>query len=89
METPMSSPKLFSRPRIGDLKREIGMLFVVSAVLASHTFGLHWVFAVLAAPLIGTGIVLAIAVLVELLWLLVSGMDRVGAAIGVRKSPIQ
>lgn len=85
----MSSPKLFTRPRIADLKREVALLFLVSAVLAGHTFGMPWSFALLAAPLIGTGIVLAIAVLVELLWLLVSGMDRVGAAIGVRKSPLQ
>jgi hypothetical protein len=84
----MSSPKLFSRPRIGELKREMAILFVVSALLASQTFGLHWAFAVILAPLIGSGIVAAIAVAVELLWLLVSGVDRVAAAIGVRKSPL-
>jgi hypothetical protein len=85
----MSSPKLFSRPRIGELKREIAILFVVSTLLASQTFGLHWAFAVLLAPLIGGAIAAAIAMVVELLWLLVSGVDRVGAAIGVRKSPLR
>jgi hypothetical protein len=84
----MSSPKLFNRADFGELKCELGMLLVVSAVLAVHTFGLPWLVALVLAPLIGSAIVLAIALLVELLWIMVSGADRVGAVIGLRKSPL-
>jgi hypothetical protein len=85
----MSRPRLFNRAEIGELKSELSMLLLVSAVLAVHTFGLPWLVALVVAPLIGFGIVLVLALLVEVLWIMVSGVDRVGSAIGVRKSPLQ
>lgn len=85
----MSSPKLFNRAGPGELKRELAVLLVLSAVLAAYTFGLPWAAALGLAPIIAAGLVLAIAGIVEVLWLAVTGADRIGATIGMRKSPLQ
>ena len=67
---------------------ELGILYVLTTVAATTLFQMHWLWAMLITPFLMLVTLGGIAVMVQSLWMLVVGMERVGTACGVRKSPL-
>ena len=84
----MNRPKMFTGYAINTLWLEISALFVLSTIAIVHVFDVHWLMAIGLSPIMVGMLLLAILLLVQLLWVLVVGADRVAHAIGIRKSPL-
>lgn len=67
---------------------ELLVLFALITGAAVHLFDMHWLIAMTVAPVVMLGLLLLVVVTVEALWLLVTSLDRLGAACGLRKSPL-
>ena len=63
-------------------------MYVVTVVGSVHLLDIHWLLAMLVAPFIMGVALLAIILLVEILYLLIVGIDRIANALGIRKSPL-
>jgi len=87
-ETDMKQPKIFSESGWGQSSIELVVLYGLTVVVATIVLDMHWVIAMAAAPFMMLALLLALMVFVQVLWILVVGIDRIGAAIGVRKSPL-
>jgi len=81
-------PKTLVESTWRDSAMELSALYVVTTVGAAHLLSMHWLLALLLAPVIMGTALLGVIAAVHLLWLLVSGLDRLGAALGIRKSPL-
>lgn len=84
----MSQPKILVESAWRDAFMELSALYVVTTVAVVHLMSLHWLPAMLLAPfIVGAGL-LTVTVLVQLLWATTVGIDRLGSALGLRKSPL-
>ena len=84
----MKKPKTLAESPWGQSWIELVVLYVLSAVGGSLLFQLHWMTSMLAAPLIMGGLLIAVMILVHSLWVVVIGLEKVGEAIGFRKTPL-
>jgi hypothetical protein len=88
LEVRMYPPKTLVEAVSHDNVMELGALYLVTVVATVQWLTVAWPIAMLLAPLIiGAGL-LGLGVSVQLLWLLLVGLDRVGSALGLRKSPL-
>lgn len=84
----MSQPKILVESAWRDALMELSALYVITTVGAVHLLSLNWLLAIVLAPfLMGAGL-LTVTVLVQLLWATTVGIDRLGNALGLRKSPL-
>jgi hypothetical protein len=84
----MSQPKILVQSAWRDAIMEVSTVYVLTTIGAVHLLSLHWLFAMLLAPfLMGAGL-LTVTVMVQLLWAATVGLDRLGSALGLRKSPL-
>lgn len=84
----MNRLKALLQPAWRDAGMELSALFLITTVATIQWLEWHWLMAMLAAPfLIGAGL-LVLMLAVHLLWLIVVGIDRLGRALGIRKSPL-
>jgi hypothetical protein len=67
---------------------ELAALYVLTTVAIVQLLSMHWLVALFVAPFIIGGALLALIVLINLLWLTMIGIDRLGALLGIRKSPL-
>ena len=67
---------------------ELVILYALTSVAATTFFQMHWLWAMLIAPFLMLVTLGGVAVMVQSLWMLVVGMERVGTACGLRKSPL-
>lgn len=67
---------------------ELVILYVLTTVAATTLFQMHWLWAMLVAPFLMLVTLGGVAVMVQSLWMLVVGLERVGSACGMRKSPL-
>jgi hypothetical protein len=79
---------MFTVQAINTLWVEIATLYVLTAIAVTYWFELHWLAAFGLSPMFVGLILLTLLVCVQVLWVLVVGIDRLGAAIGIRKSPL-
>lgn len=84
----MYQPKTLVDPIWRESALELIMMYVVALVGAVHLLDMHWFLAMLVAPFIMGAALLAIIVVIHTLWLIVVGIDKLGAKLGIRKSPL-
>ncbi len=84
----MKDPKTLAESPWGQSWIEILVLFVLTAVGAGMLLELHWLVAMLVAPFIMLVLSLGVMASVHALWVLVTGLEKLGEAVGLRKSPL-
>lgn len=84
----MNRHKTYARSGWNQSVGELIALFVLTAIAVAHLFDLHWTLAVTATPVVMLGLLVAVVVLVEAMWLVVIGLEKLGTAVGLRKSPL-
>lgn len=84
----MRKPKLWSEAARSQSSVELLVLYGLTVMAAVIILDMHWFIAMVAAPFIMLALLLAVMLLVQVLWLLVVGIDRLGTALGIRKSPL-
>lgn len=84
----MRKPKMFTANALGQLSLEITLLFIVTVIMLTYLFQLHWLVAIGLSPFAVLLALAAVALLVQLMWMVVVGADRLAAACGIRKSPL-
>lgn len=67
---------------------ELVILYALATVGATMFLQLHWQWAMLAAPVLMLVVLGGVAALVQSLWMLVVGIERIGEACGMRKTPL-
>ena len=84
----MYQPKAIARSAWRDSMMELSAMYLVTVVACVHLLSSHWLVAMILAPVIMGGALLAVIMLVEMLYLFMVGIDRLGSALGLRKSPL-
>ena len=67
---------------------ELSALYVVAAIAIVQLLSMHWLVAIAVTPFLLAAALFGVAVFVQSLYLIVVGLDRVGSALGMRKSPL-
>ena len=83
-----NDPKTIAKEGVKQSRVEILVLFVLTTVGAVVFFQMHWIWAVLLAPFLIVAMLVGVMVFVQVLWMTVLGLDRIGQACGLRKSPL-
>ena len=84
----MKKQKIFAGLGLGHSKVELASLYALTVVVAVVLMDLHWVVASTVAPLIMLATLTSTLVFVQALWMMVVGLERLGSAVGLRKSPL-
>lgn len=84
----MSQPKLIVRSAWRESLMELSAIYVVTVVAAAHLLSVHWLVAMVLAPLVMGAALFGVVLSVEVLYTAMVGLDRVGSALGLRKSPL-
>ena len=84
----MKQPKIFAESGWRQSSIELLVLYGLTVMAGSIILEMHWAVAMLAAPFMMIALLLAVMVFVQVLWVLVVGLDRIGSALGIRKSPL-
>lgn len=84
----MKEPKTLAESPWGQSWIEILVLYVLTTVGAGMLLHLHWLIAMVTAPFIMLVLLLGVMALVQIMWMVVLGMEKVGSAVGIRKSPL-
>ena len=67
---------------------ELVILYALTTVGATAYLQTHWLWAMLIAPFLMVVALGGVAALVQAMWMMVVGVERVGTACGLRKSPL-
>ncbi len=67
---------------------ELVILYVLTTVGVVTYLQMHWLWAMLVAPFVMLVALGGVAALVQSMWMLVVGLERVGSFCGLRKSPL-
>ena len=84
----MYEPKAIARSAWRDSMMELSAIYLIAVVGCFHLLSSHWLVAIVLAPVIMGAALLAVILIVESLYLLMVGIDRLGSALGLRKSPL-
>ncbi len=84
----MQQPKTLAETPWGQSRIELLVLLVLTTIGTGLLFDLHWVTALLVAPLVTLGLGLGVMAFVHVFWMMVVGVDRLGEMVGLRKSPL-
>jgi hypothetical protein len=84
----MYKPKTLIRTNPRDAMTEIGALYLLTTIAVVQLLSLNWLMALLVAPFVIGAALLGLLGLVNLLWVTMLGVDRLTAAVGIRKSPL-
>lgn len=84
----MESPKTMAKAGLEQSWVELIVLFALTAVGATLLFDMHWLIAMALTPFMMLAMLLSVMVFVQLLWMTVLGLERIGTACGLRKSPL-
>lgn len=84
----MDQPKTIAKTGTQQSWIELTLLFVLTTLAAVFLFEVHWLVAMVFSPVLMLAMLLSVMVFVQALWLAVLGLERVGAACGLRKSPL-
>ena len=67
---------------------ELGVLYVITSIAAAHVLSMHWLLAMLVAPFLVMVVLAGLVLFVQVLWILVLGLEKIGTSMGFRKSPL-
>lgn len=84
----MNKPKTFAESGWNQSLVEISVLYALIAGATIHFLDVHAMIAMAISPVIMLALLLGVITLVEVLWMLVVGTDKVVNAVGLRKSPL-
>ncbi len=84
----MNKPKTFAEAGWNQSLVELSVLYVLIAGATIHFLDVHAMIAMAISPVIMLALLLGVTTFVEVLWMLVVGMDKVVNAVGLRKSPL-
>lgn len=84
----MQKPKTIPKSALSECWVELSLLYVLVTFAEIFFLKAHWATAVMMAPLGVAIIVAGVLAFVQLLWLFVRGMERIGEACGMRKTPL-
>ena len=84
----MHQPKTIAASAWKDSWLELSVLYVITSIAAAHLLSMHWLLAMLVAPFLVLVIVSGLVLFVQVLWMLVLGMEKIGTSMGFRKSPL-
>lgn len=84
----MNKPKVLAESPWGQSWIEIVVLYVLTTVGTGMLFQLHWLVAMATAPAVMFAMLITVMAIVQVLWMSVVAMDKIGNAVGVRKSPL-
>ena len=84
----MNQPKIFADSGWKQSWIELTVLYALTTVATVIILQMHWVLAMMVGPFIMLATLLGIMGLVQILWMFVVGLDQLGAAAGLRKSPL-
>lgn len=88
VELVMNEPKTLTKSGWSQSAIELVAIYLVTAVAATAFFELHWLIAMALAPALVLAALAVVCLLVQTLWMVVLGVERVGEACGMRKSPL-
>jgi hypothetical protein len=84
----MNKPKTFAEAGWNQSLLELSVLYALIAGATIHFLDVHAMIAMAISPVIMLALLLGVITCVEVLWMLVVGMDKVVNAAGFRKSPL-
>jgi hypothetical protein len=84
----MQQSKTYTKSIWREARAELAALFVLTAFTVAHLFDLHWTLAMGVSPMVMLAFLGSIYLLVEVLWLGVVGLEKLGGLFGIRKSPL-
>jgi hypothetical protein len=84
----MKQPKTLAEAPWGQSWIELLVLYVLTTVAAGMLLELKWTMAMLVAPVAMLGLLVGVMAGVQALWMLTVGLEKVGVAVGFRKSPL-
>ena len=67
---------------------EVVLLYVIMVVGLTIFAGIGWPWALVSAPVAMFALYLGLMLVVQVLWLIMLGLERVGTLLGLRKSPL-
>ncbi len=83
-----SSTKTRLETVAGGALMELSVLYVLSWIAIVEFLDVHWFIALSIAPFAILGMLAGVGMLVQLLWMVVVGLDRLWSWLGLRKSPL-
>lgn len=84
----MKQPKTFTVARWSQSWVELLILYALITVAGAHLFEMSWVSAMASAPLAMLAILLGVFAFVQVSWLFMVGLEKLGSAVGLSKSPL-
>ena len=84
----MHQPKTIAASAWKESWLEVGILYVFTSIAAAHLLSMHWLLAMLVAPFLVLVVIASLVLFVQVLWMLVLGLEKIGTSMGFRKSPL-
>lgn len=84
----MKKPRIFADSGWSQPWLELTILYGLTCVAATMLLHMPWLVAATVTPAIMLAMLLAVMVGVQVLWMLVVGLESLGSAVGLRKSPL-
>lgn len=88
VRTVVNQPKIFSESNWKQSWVELAVLYSLLMVAATVVLEMHWLVAMSVTPVLMLGLLLAVIIGVQILWMVVVGLEKLGEAAGLRKSPL-
>ncbi|MCB1802519.1 MAG: hypothetical protein KDI82_12580 [Gammaproteobacteria bacterium] len=84
----MNDPKTIARAGWDHSWTEVIVVYGLTVFVSVVLLNMHLLIAMVAAPAIMVVLLLGVMLFVQLLWMLVLCLERIGSACGIRKSPL-
>lgn len=84
----MNQPKIIADQSWSQSWVELLILYALTTIGVHLLLGMQWMIAMAIAPVVMLVMLLALLVFVQVLWMLMVGLEKLGTAIGLRKSPL-
>ena len=72
----------------GGAVMELSVLYVLGWIVIVEFLDVHWFIALSIAPFAILGMLAGVGMVVQLLWMVVVGLDKLWSMLGLRKSPL-
>ncbi len=84
----MHKPKTVAQSAWRESLLELGVLYIAASIAASYLLSMHWLLAMLVAPFIVLVLIASLVLLVQLMWMFITALEKIGTSLGLRKSPL-
>jgi len=84
----MNQPRIFSESNWNQSWTELAVLYSLLMVATTVVLDMNWLVAMSVTPVLMLVFMAAVLVAVQVLWMVVIGLEKLGTAAGLRKSPL-